>query len=84
MAHVRDWKRQHIHFEASRSCAVSTRFQQYIDIMLADLGLSPYRKLPNVFAEIFSAYGAADYAGIVDEFLAQPTSDPRRPLALNT
>ena len=84
MAHVRDWKRQHIHFEASRSCAVSTRFQQYIDIMLADLGLSPYRKLPNIFAEIFSAYGAADYAGVVDEFLAQPTSDPRRPLALNT
>lgn len=84
MAHVRDWKRQHIHFEASRSCAVSTRFQQYIDIMLADLGLSPYRKLPNVFAEIFSAYGAADYAGVVDEFLAQPPGDPRRPLALDT
>jgi len=82
--HVRAWKRQHIHFEASRSCAVSTRFQQYIDIMLADIGLSPYRKLPNVFAEIFSAYKAADYAGIIDEFLAQPPTSPCRPLALNT
>lgn len=82
--HVRAWKRQHIHFEASRSCAVSTRFQQYIDIMLADIGLSPYRKLPNVFAEIFSAYRAADYADIIDEFLAQPPPSPGRPLALNT
>jgi len=82
--HVRAWKRQHIHFEASRSCAVNTRFQQYIDIMLADIGLSPYRKLPNIFAEIFSAYGAADYAGIIDEFLARPPASPGRPLALYT
>ena len=84
MAHVLAWKRKHIHFEASRSCAVSTRFQQYIDIMLADLGVSPYRKLPNVFAEIFSAYGASDYRGVVDEFLAQPARGPRRPLDLKT
>ena len=42
------------------------------------------RGIVTIFAEIFSAYGAADYAGVVDEFLAQPTSDPRRPLALNT
>ncbi len=84
VAHVLAWKRQHIHFEASRSCAVSTRFQQYIDIMLADLGLSPYRKLPNVLAEIFSAYGASDYRGVVDEFLAQPVSGTRHPLDLNT
>ncbi len=82
--HVRAWKRQHIHFEASRSCAVNTRFQQYIDVMLADIGLSPYRKLPNVFAEIFSAYKAADYAGVIDEFLAQAPTRARRPLPLNT
>ena len=65
---VLQWKREHIHFEPSRSCAVNTRFQQYIDIMLQDLGLSPYRKLPNVFAEIFSQYGAADYTGIYEEY----------------
>ena len=65
---VLEWKREHIHFEPSRSCAVNTRFQQYIDIMLQDLGLSPYRKLPNIFAEIFGQYGAADYTGIYEEY----------------
>jgi len=70
VAHVRAWKRAHIHFEPSRGCATNTRFQQYLDIMLADLGLSPYRKLPNVLAEVFAAYRPADYAGLVDEFLA--------------
>ncbi len=47
-----------IHFEPSRSCAVNTRFQQYLDIMLADLEISPYRKLPNVIAEVFAPYGS--------------------------
>jgi hypothetical protein len=56
VAHIQAWKRAHIHFEPSRACAVNTRFQQYIDIMLADLGISPYRKMPNVFAEAFAAY----------------------------
>ncbi|KIG11965.1 hypothetical protein DB30_02266 [Enhygromyxa salina] len=64
--HVRAWKRAHINFEPSRSCAVSTRFQQYIDILLAELGVSPYRK-PHLLAELFSRYEAADYAGIIDE-----------------
>jgi hypothetical protein len=67
--HVRNWKRANIHFEPSRACAVNTRFQQYIDIMLTDLGQSPYRKLPNVLAEIFAAYCPADYAGVVDAHL---------------
>ncbi len=44
--HIRGWKRAHIHFEPSRGCAVNTRFQQYLDILLQDLGLTPYRKLP--------------------------------------
>lgn len=82
--HVREWKRQNIHFEPSRSCAVNTRFQQYIDIMLADLELSPYRKLPNVFAEVFGPYRPADYAGLVDEHLAQPRNRPLTPVALPT
>ncbi|MCZ6892719.1 MAG: hypothetical protein O7H40_01565, partial [Gammaproteobacteria bacterium] len=67
--YVKDWKRRNIHFEPSRSCAISTRFQQYIDVMLIELGLSPYRKLPNIVAEIFGRYGAADYAGLVDQYL---------------
>jgi hypothetical protein len=61
---VRAWKRAHIAFEPSRSCAVSTRAQQYLDILALDLGVSPYRKLPNVVAEVFGRYGSADYAGI--------------------
>jgi cation diffusion facilitator CzcD-associated flavoprotein CzcO len=84
IAHVTAWKRAHVHFEPSRSCAVATRFQQYLDILLGDLGLSPYRKLPNVFAEIFARYGAADYAGLVEQYLARPPAAPRRPVALPT
>lgn len=82
--HVRAWKRENIHFEPSRSCAVNTRFQQYIDIMLADLRLSPYRKLPNLFAEVFAPYRPSDYAGVVDEHLKQPRRQPLVPVALPT
>jgi hypothetical protein len=59
--YVRSWKRCHIHFEPSRSCAVSTRYQQYLDILLKEeLGVSPYRKLPNVLTEVFGRYGTSD------------------------
>ncbi|MGR8918855.1 MAG: flavin-containing monooxygenase [Gammaproteobacteria bacterium] len=80
---IRAWKREHITFEPSRACAVSTRFQQYLDAMLRELGLSPYRKLPNVFAEGFMRYGAADYAGLVDDYLARPAPSPRACLDLD-
>lgn len=80
--HIQAWKRQHIHFEATRSCAVNARFQQYIDIILLDLGLSPYRKLPNPIAEVCGRYGAADYAGVVQEYLQMPKERPRRPMRL--
>ncbi|MFT4584537.1 MAG: dimethylaniline monooxygenase (N-oxide forming) [Gammaproteobacteria bacterium] len=66
---IRDWKRANINYEPSRACAVSTRFQQHLDGLLIEMGVSPYRKMPNVFAEIFARYGGADYAGIVDEVL---------------
>ncbi|HND33184.1 MAG TPA: hypothetical protein PLA94_24470, partial [Myxococcota bacterium] len=82
--HIRTWKRAHIQFEPSRSCAVNTRYQQYLDILLQDLGLSPYRKLPNVLAEIFVRYGASDYAGVVEEYLKSPPREARRPVALPT
>ena len=66
--HVREWKRANIKFENARSCAVSTRFQQYIDILLKELQVSSYRKLPNPFAEVFSRYEASDYKGIYEEY----------------
>ena len=66
--HIREWKRANIKFENARSCAVSTRFQQYIDILLKELQVSPYRKLPNPFAELFSRYEASDYRGVFEEY----------------
>ena len=82
--HVRAWKREHITFEPSRSCAVNTRFQQYLDILLQDLDVTPYRKLPNVIAEVFGRYGAADYAGVVDSYLQRGARPARQPMALPT
>lgn len=83
---VRNWKRENIKFENARSCAVSTRFQQYIDILLAELEVSPYRKLPNVFAEIFSRYEASDYQGIYEEYERKKAmrTAPLKTLALDT
>jgi cation diffusion facilitator CzcD-associated flavoprotein CzcO len=69
---IRNWKREHIQYEPSRSCAVSTRFQQYIDALLIELGVSPYRKMPNPIAECFARYGGADYAGVVAEVHDHP------------
>ncbi len=68
MAYLQSWKREHIHYEPSRSCGVNTRFQQYLDILLKDLGVSPYRKLPNFVAEVFAKYRADDYAEVLKEY----------------
>ncbi|MEP6895672.1 MAG: hypothetical protein ABI986_08705 [Chloroflexota bacterium] len=78
--YVRDWKRAHLRFENSRSCAVSTRFQQYNDILLKELGVSPYRKLPNPIAEIFVRYEAKDYRNVLKEY-EQNKSKRIKPLA---
>jgi dimethylaniline monooxygenase (N-oxide forming) len=83
---VRDWKRAHIEFEPSRSCATSTRYHQYLDVMLGDLGLSPYRK-SNWLAEVFGRYNAADYAGLLDELERRRANEgplKLRPLPLDT
>jgi dimethylaniline monooxygenase (N-oxide forming) len=83
---VRTWKRTHIAFEPSRSCGISTRYHQYLDVMLSDLGLSPYRK-SNWFAEVFTRYTASDYAGLIAEFdRRRATEGPLklRPLPLDT
>ena len=84
--HIRTWKRANIQFEPSRSVAVSTRFQQYIDILLKDLGVSPYRKLPNIFAEIFGRYGSSDYTGVVKEYDSRSTrgAEQLTPLEVDT
>jgi dimethylaniline monooxygenase (N-oxide forming) len=81
---VRAWKRANVTFEPSRGCAVATRHQQYLDIMLQDLELSPYRK-GNPIAEVFVRYGAADYAGLLDEHQRRRESGPvrLRPVALD-
>jgi hypothetical protein len=65
---IRNWKRANIKFEHARSCSVSTRFQQYIDILLKELDVSPYRKMPNILAELFSRYEASDYRDIYEEY----------------
>ena len=65
---VAEWKKNNIAFEPTRSYLILTRFQQYLDILLRDLGLSPYRKMPNIFAEMFSRYGANDYKNVHLEY----------------
>lgn len=84
--YVRQWKREHLRFENARSCAVSTRFQQYNDILLKELGVSPYRKLPNPFAEVFSRYEASDYRQVFEEYELKKAKrkTPLRTLPLNT
>ena len=78
---VQEWKRENINYEPSRSCAVNTRFQQYIDSMLNELGFSPYRKMPNVLAEAFQRYGSTDYVAVIDEYLQQKElNQPPRPV----
>ncbi len=82
---IRAWKREHILFEPSRSCATNTRFHQYLDVMLMDLGLRPYRK-SNPIAELIAPYTAADYAGLLEEYTRAREADGRvrRPLPLAT
>lgn len=66
---VAQWKREHTAFEATYNLAVNTRYQQYLDVLLQDLGMSQWRKLPNVAAELFMRYGPMDYSGIIAEYL---------------
>lgn len=82
---IRAWKREHVLFEPSRGCAINTRFHQYLDVMLGDLGLSPYRK-SNPLAEALVAYTARDYDGVLDEYERARLSSPRprAPRAIST
>ena len=82
---IRRWKHEHVLFDPSRATAVNTRFHQYTDVLLRDLGLSPWRKR-NPVAEVLLAYTAADYDGLFDEYREARTraSLPRRPLPVST
>jgi hypothetical protein len=82
---IRAWKRANVLFEPSRSCAVNTRFHQYLDVLLQDLGLPKARK-SNPIAEALVAYSAADYDGVLAEYdrARRAASQPRRPLAIST
>lgn len=84
-ARVQDWKRVHSLFEPTRSYGIATRFHQYFDVMLGDLGVSPYRKSSRL-AEAFAPYTAEDYRGVFDEYQRILTSGaaPRSPLPLDT
>ncbi len=55
------------------------------DVLLSELGFSPYRKLPNVFAELLSRYSPADYQGVVDTYLKRSAkrSTPLKSLPLD-
>ena len=83
---VRQWKNAHIHFEPNRGSGVNVRYQQYIDILLRDLEVSPYRKMPNIFAEIFNRYNCSDYKDVLEEYDRNRTSrtTPLRPIAVPT
>ncbi len=83
--HVRQWKRDHIRFEPSRSMAVNTRYQQYLDILLKDLKLSPYRKGINLFAEAFLRYSSRDYRNVLTEYQQKLAQKPRlEPIGVDT
>jgi hypothetical protein len=72
-------------FEPSRGCVAATRHQQYLDVLLQDLGLSPYRKR-NPVAEALLRYGASDYAGVLADHQRRRASGTvrLRPVALDS
>ncbi|KAJ3083591.1 hypothetical protein HDU99_008299 [Rhizoclosmatium hyalinum] len=62
---LRKWKRAHlIESPVGRAIDVNTRFQQYLDELCVDLGITPFRKIKRVggwwnpFGLLFEAFGA--------------------------
>ena len=68
---VAKWKMEHSSYEPTFNMAVNTRYQQHLDILLQDMGISPWRKFPNVFAELFLRYDPTDYKGVVKKYLSE-------------
>lgn len=54
----------------------------FINDYVVDLGLSPHRKLPNIYLELFGVYGAGDYANVFKEFERHllTITEPLRPV----
>jgi dimethylaniline monooxygenase (N-oxide forming) len=82
---VAAWKRANSNFEPQRGFTTSNHFHQYFDVLLGDLGVNARRK-KNAIAETFSPYGATDYAGVADEYLAgrAKRTAPLHPMPLDT
>ncbi|KXS10400.1 FAD/NAD(P)-binding domain-containing protein [Gonapodya prolifera JEL478] len=74
----RDWKRLHTPKESHRS-AVSACYQQYVDLLCADLGVPVYRKLKKWgwwnpigwAAEVLGQLDPTDFRGVKDEVEAR-------------
>jgi len=83
---IRQWKNANISFEPTQGAGVNVRFQKYIDILLRDLEVSPYRKMPNILAEIFQRYNCSDYKNVLEEYNHNKKSrtKPLYPLAVRT
>jgi len=82
---IHTWKRENSLSEPSRAYGISTRFHQYLDTLLTDLGLDPNRKKHSVL-EWVSAYTAADYRDVLEEYeqLRKTQQSPRFAKSLDT
>jgi dimethylaniline monooxygenase (N-oxide forming) len=65
---VSKWKDANMAFEPTRAYLILTRFQQYLDTLLQDLDVNPYRKMPNFLSEVFARYEASDYSSVIQEY----------------
>lgn len=68
ISRVHEWKAQHSLPDSGINFGVSSRYHQYFDLLLGDLRMRKYRKMPNVIAEIFGWYQPSDYTGLCEEF----------------
>ena len=83
---ISEWKRANMTPESTMHCGVNARFQQYLDTILLDLGQSPWRKLPNVLAEVADRYSPEDYKGVhaaLRKRLAEHETAPLRVLSVD-
>ena len=75
-ARVAAWKERHVLFEPGRAFGVGNRLHQYLDVLLDEIGVPTLRKR-GVFRELTEPYFAADYAGVLDDYLAVHAEHPR-------
>jgi dimethylaniline monooxygenase (N-oxide forming) len=60
----KNWARSWINHSSVRSSCILLHQTHYHDQLVKDMGESPHRKMPNIFAEMFMPYEPADYKGI--------------------